>query len=338
MENKLDQVAILEYVETFTNRLIAQAFEHKKQLNGQGLLSLSPVKQVNLLVVKAVFFRWKEEVSQLKSPYFNYQAEEVRKALGEFMNVVSQHISVSDKYVRPLLRQATQETIYLVVSPYDFYYQLLSSSEKSTWSITQLNDILKYIKINRHLLVALIEQLQEESQQAFDKNWVIESFTQLAKEKNIAADDVSTFEQQFSQVVPFQVSSFVSTGQRAPVRADAEEKPPSVDTEPKGKSDEQRTLNDSFNKAERSTLADQHQQRKIESLSRHISVNQKFMFVGELFAGNTEAFTTAVELLDQQNTYAEAVGLVRREYAQQYRWKMDSEEVLEFMELVAKRF
>ncbi len=48
------------------------------------IIHLTPVQQVNYFVLKELFQRWKSEINQLKSPYFDYDNDEVQASLKAF--------------------------------------------------------------------------------------------------------------------------------------------------------------------------------------------------------------------------------------------------------------
>ena len=62
------------------------------------------------------------------------------------------------------------------------------------------------------------------------------------------------------------------------------------------------------------------------------------MFTKSLFGNSTEEFERAVEDLDNYASYVEAFNYLRKDFAGKYHWKMDSEEVIEFLEIVAKKY
>ncbi|MEK6477750.1 hypothetical protein WJR50_09460 [Catalinimonas sp. 4WD22] len=340
MESKLKEEAVSHYSSAFSDKMQRQAFQYKEKLNGQDILGLTPLKQINLFVIKELFFHWKSEIEQLKSPYFNYQSEEVKSALAGFMDVVSQNILIDEYHLRPLLEKATKDTLYLILAPYDYFYLLLTHNQKQSWTVSELEDILKYVRINRSLLGSLLDKCRHETLHMISTERISELFNQVFEQLQEPPEDTEPYLQQLSQEVPLQTETLFSNTTTSYSSPQVNESIPSQEeaTREEKKEEGPRTLNDYLNKPDRSTLADMHQQRKIESLSRHLSVNQKFMFVRELFNNDNEAFRQALEKIDAQNTYAEAVGLVRRDLASQYHWKMDSEEVMEFMELLSKRF
>lgn len=339
MESKLKKEAVKQYSKTFSSQICHQAFQQQEKLGGQDILSLTTIKQVNLFIIKELFLHWKTEVERLKSPYFNYEAEEVKAALANFMDIVSQNILVEEVHLRPLLEKATQDTLYLLLAPYDYYYLVLTHSDRQSWTVPELEEILKYVRINRALLERLVNRCRQESLSVISVSRVSELFSHVFDQLDEPPEDTEPYLRQFNEQAPLQSESlFSTTVELKPINQPSQSP---KQEEPKSDANKDlnlRTLNDYLNKTDRSTLADIHQQRKIESLTKHISVNQKFMFIRELFNNEPDAFRKAVEQLDAQNSYAEAVNLIRRDLAQQYRWKMDSEEVLEFMELLSKRF
>ncbi|WKN33463.1 hypothetical protein PZB74_08975 [Porifericola rhodea] len=345
MESKLKKEAVKQYSSLFSEQLRARAFQHQHKLNGQEILNLTEIRQVNLFIIQELFVHWKKEVENLRSPYFNYEATEVKQALGQFMDTVSQHIWIDSAHLAPLLNKATQDTLYLILAPYDYYYLLLTAEGRSSWTLEELEERLKYIKINKTLFERLVARCRQEPYREFEISRIIELFSQAFEQLQEPPEDIDTYISKFSHVVPLQSNDLftdrlppASPQVQAPLAPSTPIQEEKLEEKPEKKEEARRTLNDYLNKSERSTLADLHQQKKINSLSQHISVNQKFMFVRELFNNRPEAFQEAIEKIEAQNSYAEAIGLVRQNFAQEYRWKMDSEEVLEFMELLSKRF
>ena len=89
MESKLNHEAIEAYASTYTKRIIADFFIQHDKITGQQIVDLKGVKQVNLMVLKNLFQKWKKESDKWQSPYFNYENAEVKKALQAFMNTLS---------------------------------------------------------------------------------------------------------------------------------------------------------------------------------------------------------------------------------------------------------
>ena len=96
MQRKLNEDFIDSYCEKFA-RMVAAGFfvGNKKVITGKEILEVTPSKQVNFFVIKLLFRYWQEETKKLESPFFNYKNEEVRQAMIQFMNVLSQHIEIN---------------------------------------------------------------------------------------------------------------------------------------------------------------------------------------------------------------------------------------------------
>ena len=86
------------------------------------------------------------------------------------------------------------------------------------------------------------------------------------------------------------------------------------------------------------TLNDTLQKVSTGSLSRSISLNQKFRFINQLFNGNVDAYNEALAELDQLTNYGQALDLISYRYANQFVWNMDSDEVSELVEILKRRF
>lgn len=97
------------------------------------------------------------------------------------------------------------------------------------------------------------------------------------------------------------------------------------------------TLNDRFSQ-DRKTLADEHQQRKVPNIMSAISVNHRYMFTKELFDGDREAFTAAIEKIESCLSFDEAVEMIVQSYAKERSWDMNSEEVKELLKVIFRKF
>ena len=62
------------------------------------------------------------------------------------------------------------------------------------------------------------------------------------------------------------------------------------------------------------------------------------MFVNELFAGDADSFNKALDKIENMGSYDEAIDYLIKKYARDNEWVMESEEVIEFLEILDKRF
>src|SRR5690606_38002277 len=121
MDSKLNYPAIEAYSAAYAKKLTNSFFREEEFINGKQILELSNVPQVHLLVITNLFQKWKKESGTLQSPYFNYEAEEVKSALQRFMNVLSNNIAIKKANFEPLIKKSVTDALLLIFSPYDFF-------------------------------------------------------------------------------------------------------------------------------------------------------------------------------------------------------------------------
>src|SRR5688572_25619845 len=126
MDEKISLESISRYSDAFTEKVLGDFFSSKDKITGPEILSLCSVQQVNLFVVKALFMTWREDTKKLKSPYFDYENNEVKEALKALMNTLSNNIVVDKLNFTPLFRKAVNQTLLAVFDPYDFFSMVIS--------------------------------------------------------------------------------------------------------------------------------------------------------------------------------------------------------------------
>jgi hypothetical protein len=99
---------------------------------------------------------------------------------------------------------------------------------------------------------------------------------------------------------------------------------------------EQKSLNDQT-KANR-TILDHHQNNRIEGINSAISLNQRFLFTNNLFGGNIQAFSNALDEIELCKDFSEAKELILKKYVPRYLWDITGAEAEEFIEIVKRRF
>ncbi len=123
MEEKISAKAIDQYSNFFASKLADGFFQKRDKINGQEILSLCEIKQVNLLVLKELMRLWNLEQQKWQSAFFDYEAEAVRKSGEQFKNALSNNILISKKDFLPLLKLAVSQTLFLLLAPYDFFFR-----------------------------------------------------------------------------------------------------------------------------------------------------------------------------------------------------------------------
>lgn len=349
MDSKLNYSAIEVYSVAYTRKVVNSFFGVEESINGKQILSLTNLQQVNLLIIKNLFEKWNKETSKFRSPYFNYDSEEVKKALENFMNVLSNNINVKKSHFEPLLKKSVTDTIFLVFAPYAFYSKEINHPERSRISINNLREMRRYIKVNNTILDRLITRFKQDDMVEVFNDEGFDILNDIMEEIDLPKVDWDEYLHKFSEVQPLSLNMIFQDAEDE--NGDEDFERPLVKNESKAPVDKNKAakiINDQFYKEQKTlheqlaqrpapTIAELHQQ-KIDSLQKFITLNQKFMFVKELFSGDHDAYTSALGKLEQCDTMETAQAVLHRDYIDKYNWDMEGEEAGEFMEILAKKF
>ncbi len=334
MENKLNQLAIEQYAEKYSKILLKKIFSDRKNISGKEIMNDIPVQQVALFVLFSLFKRWEDEMLQLKSPYFNYEEEEVQKKLEELMNLLSKHISVDEKQFAPLMIQAVKDSLLLIISPLKFYENLVDTFNGSAPNIDEVKNLQRFIKINTHMRDALLTAwaANYSSEELFDR--AFEGLT-------TAPQEVKPLIEPFNKLLPVELSDFVEEGEATNEEISVE--PTNVIIEDEIIEEEEqvefKTIHTQYSEENTSILADSLGFKADQSLLKTmLTINQKFMFVNDLFDGNTEDFNKVLDFLDSCETKEVVLKFINSNYIQRGNWKAEAPQVKEFLALIDKKF
>ena len=158
MEHKYNQLSIERYSASLAKILCDRYFTNNQAITGQQLVSFCPVKQVNLFVIQELLFRWNQEMAHLKSPYFDFENDEVKDALVQFMNVLSRKILIKRPHFEPLLSQAITDTLEWVLNPAKVFEEKFLKAQDEISGV-KLQTHLKYIQINKDYIKGFLEGL-----------------------------------------------------------------------------------------------------------------------------------------------------------------------------------
>jgi hypothetical protein len=350
MDEKISLEAIAVYGDSYSEKLLKNFFAGKDKINGQEILSLSAIQQVNLFVIRELFKAWKEETRKQKSSYFDNENPEVKEALAAYMSVVSNHISIDRAHFAPLLKKAVSQTLLAIFDPYDFFSMLVTGKDNKL-EVASLREELKYIKINKAPIERMLQTLEGRKVEHIPGNEAFAVLDQILEEVNFTPEDLDDYIARFSQVQSLDPSSFyiskpvIETELRSPVpqqqvKSEMSETRTTY-TEDKVIVEEkkvvvQETKRDSVNErapSGRPALMDNL--KKISRIKESLSINQKFMFTKVLFFGDFESFSRAIDDLDQLPDMNAALRYLERHSSN---WDRDSKEFHEFMEMVEQRF
>ena len=97
------------------------------------------------------------------------------------------------------------------------------------------------------------------------------------------------------------------------------------------------TLGDRLKKTEQPTIADKINKNTINELREAIGINEKFLFINELFNGDMRRYNKIIDELDQLATL-EGVNTYILELKIQSQWQDDNEALIKLTELLHRKF
>ncbi len=322
MDEKISLKSVEEYSMKFSSLVADSFFAQKKKITGPEILTLCETRQINLFVIRELLKAWNQETAKYKSPFFDYEAKEVKDILHRFQNTLSNNISIAKDHFTPLLKKAVSLTVYLILDPYDFYSDTLDKYGNGIIKVSELKNEIKYIKINKRPLEKLIQKLEEKKFESIGGNEAFALLDHILEEDNFTPEDVEPFIKQLSTVTPLVIEDLYQS------------KPSANKAAPAKKSDHTHSIvNEQLQKEPVSTVADNFQ--RISDLKNRLTINQKFMFTKMLFNGDFDQFNNVVTQIDSLKSLDEATSYLDSHYSN---WDKETEEYEEFIELVTKRF
>lgn len=149
-----------QYLQKLVKKIGADTFSGKNTIGGSQILEVSPIKQVNMFIIRALYDKWQKEVNNLRSPYFDYENAEVKIALKEFMNLLSKHIAVRQPEFEQLLLTALDQTLQLVFTPAAFFQREVETLTRPTVHLAPLKEFGRYLIVNKVLLSDVIDDME----------------------------------------------------------------------------------------------------------------------------------------------------------------------------------
>ncbi|MCX6292796.1 MAG: hypothetical protein NT127_00645 [Sphingobacteriales bacterium] len=144
-------------------------------------------------------------------------------------------------------------------------------------------------------------------------------------------------------IVPEIVSEPEQIKETAPAEVSAPEIPPVIESLPLKEVheviliDESDSLNEIL-KEDKEELSETLQNSPIKDLKKAIGINDRFLFINELFQGDETSFERSIKTINGFSIYAEAEYWIRRELKTKLGWDLQSESVKQFDALVKRRF
>ncbi len=378
MASKLNINKIESYSQAVAEKICNDIFANKRAVSGKEILSLTSIEQINFFVLKSLFEKWNEENNKLRSPYFNYDQEEVKEALAVLSNKLSNNILVEREFLKPLLSKAVAESLHWIIFPEDYLATQYSLSVFINYET--IKDASKYFKINKFLIDKTLIALEQQGRKdGFSKEYLIGIFHDIVALHQHQLSDVAEWLEKYGAILSFDLSDLVAAIQKTnsffdelevhktePTTTTAEDittetvaledreiipvrtvLPPTIDNPV---NIEARIVNDQFAKANRTLneMLTQHQnnatvnermaQSKIHDLRSAITLNKRFQIINELFKGNTGEYLFAIEDIENSVSHTDALQILQDKFATKYNWTFEDDLLKEFLQLIQRRF
>ena len=98
------------------------------------------------------------------------------------------------------------------------------------------------------------------------------------------------------------------------------------------------SINDRFAQAETASLADQFSKQPIKDLINAIGINEKFLFIEQLFNDDGKSYKEQLEALNSMSSFEDAINYINNELKEKFDWKLKGTVEKKFIRLVERRF
>lgn len=210
MSGTINHVALKQYASDFTTKILTDFYANKTTINGQEILALSPVRQVNLGIISRIFDQWKIDTQAFRSPYFDFEKEEVKNALQEFMNTVSRNIAIKRTDFQPLFLQSTEDALMLLLAPADYFARKLREMPNFVFDRDNAQLLSKYTHIHSGVAKSLSLCLTNSSSDYVYANQALNWLSKTLDSGN-SLDDKAAYVQQFSSVLALDPETLMLT-------------------------------------------------------------------------------------------------------------------------------
>ncbi|UOR04237.1 hypothetical protein MUN82_14950 [Hymenobacter aerilatus] len=338
-------------------------------LDGPAVLQFTPIRQINLFVVQQLLGQWTQEMARLRSPYFDFEAADVRQALTQFMNVLSRRIKLSRATFEPLLATAVSDTLGIATDAEQIFEGKILGTTPSV-TVEQLRDALRYIDVDKAWFQTFIDSLVTGA--PLERSFVLERFRQYQQANHARQRPLDKLVEELSNLLPLTAADLREDGPVAeaparpvtpvpmPVAPVAPTPAPAV-TPPvappalptltgategpagrlydKLKSEQPAPASLSATlRPERGAATLAEKPTKVESLREAISINQRFSFINELFSGENMEYHAAIQHLDTLPDADAAKRYVTETLAKSHDWTRKEEHVGRLLKLIDRKF
>ena len=230
MNDKYSLTKCAQYGRRLAARLCDQHFgpQPEATLDGPAVLKFTPVRQLNLLVVRQLLGQWQAETARLRSVYFDFEAAPVQAALTQFMNVLSRHIRLGRAAFEPLLAQAITDTLGLVADPLGSFQRLLLGTTAEP-TMASLRDAVRYIDLDKTFYQGFLDTLSANN--ALSRDFLTHRFELYHAANHRAHQSMQRLVEELSTLLPLTTADLLEDGPVSSLSAPpAEPAPVSIPT------------------------------------------------------------------------------------------------------------
>lgn len=176
------------------------------------------------------------------------------------------------------------------------------------------------------------EEIHDDSEELFEEPDIEITLEENGKEESHEEDDILNFIPPKSSVVK---KESPKTELLKPERPVFKREEPGKEMQAQKP---QRSLNDLFNEQrEDHSISSQYQRAKVGDLTKAISINDKFIYIKELFHNRGEDFSASIRMLNECKDMEEAFDCLDK-LKQKYFWDSKSDAYLSFCDLLRRKY
>lgn len=344
---QLDKSTIQSYGVALSEKLVTDFFSKKESIKGEEIVRFTEIEQLNFFILMNLFDRWKDEINRLKSPYFNYEEEEVALALKAFVNKVSRHIVVRKEFFKPLVQKGIVDTLTYLLNPSEFIEQEVNKTERITKA--DVLDKEKFFKLYKDTLTLWTAKVSLMPEGTLDATELIQAYKSVAPQQHVVQYSdpiVDKFNQLLKLTLP------VAPSHQANVEKLVKITPPEAKNVPEEiapikasqpKSNEPKsslTLNDHLKQTAQTgnSIAERLSKSKIEDIKSSIPLNLKFLFINVLFDGKVNEYNDALSHIEECSDFETTQKVLIDTYSKKNKWDSRLEERDEFFKIIERKF
>lgn len=342
---QLDKATIQSYGVALSEKLVTDFFSKKESIKGDEIVRFTEIEQLNFFILMNLFDRWKDEISRLKSPYFNYEEEEVALALKTFVNKVSRHISVRKEFFKPLVQKGIVDTLTYLLNPVEFIEQEMNRIERLTK--TDILDKQKFFKLYTDTLQLWIAKVNLMSEYV-DVAEVVRAYKSVAPQQHVVQYSdpiVDKFNQLLKLTIPVSPSQQANVEKLVKIAAPEPKtetvQPKVLENLPNQPAPKPSiSINEQIKQSAQTgnSIAERLSKSKIEDIKSSIPLNLKFLFINVLFDGKVNEYNDALSHIEQCSDFESTQKLLLDTYSKKNKWDSRTEERDEFFKIIERKF